>query len=76
MVLEILLIQMDLCTKETGWMVKNMVKEHSILKVVYIEKGNGKMEKESNGHLHTKLNDNRYLIIYFNNTSIMQTPYL
>lgn len=53
---------MDQCIKEIGWMVKNMVKGHFILKMVYIEKVSGKMEKELNGHHLIKLNDYRYLI--------------
>lgn len=39
-----------------------MVKEHFILKMVYLGKVNGKMEKELNGHPLTKLYDYRYLI--------------
>lgn len=62
MVLVTLHIKMDQCIKEIGWMEKNMDKEHFTLRVVYLEKVNGKMEKELNGHHLTKLNDYRYLI--------------
>ena len=67
MVSEILLIQMDLCIKVIGWMVKSMVKVHFTLRMDYIEKGNGKTEKELNGHHHTNINDHRILnyIIHF-----------